>query len=77
MGIFDDDTDFFGKKKTFSDTDKVGFSNNVSDAMTGVNKFKSGDLNHGLDIGQQIQADTATNDIDALFIGKPKKKGWL
>lgn len=77
MGIFDDDTDFFGKKKPFLDTDKIGFSDDISSAMTGVNKFKSGDINHGLDIGQQIQADKATNDIDALFIGKPKKKNWF
>ena len=78
MGLFDDYTDFFGKKKTFSEADKIGLSNDISDAMTGINKYKSGDLNHGLDIGQQIGADTAKDDIDALFVGKPKKKdGWF
>jgi len=79
MGLFDDDTDIFGKKKPFSDTDKIGFSDKISDSMTGINKYKSGNTNHGLDIGQQIGADTAKNDIDALFVGKPKnkKKGWF
>lgn len=80
MGIFDDDsTDLFGKKKPFSATDKVGFSKDISDAMSGINKYKSGEYNHGLDIGQQIGADSAQNDVDALFVGKPKKKkdGWF
>lgn len=78
MGLFDDDTDLFGKKKPFSDTDKIGFSKDISDSMTGINKYKSGDINHGLSIGQQIAADDAKNNIDALFVGKPKKKkGWF
>ena len=78
MGLFDDDTDFFGKKKPFSETDKIGFSKDISQGMSGINKFKSGNLDHGLDIGQQIGAENAENDIDALFVGKPKKKdGWF
>lgn len=74
MGIFDDDGDLFGKKKPYSDTDKIGFNSGISDAMSATNQYKSGGLNHGLSVGQQISADSASNDIDALFVGKPKDK---
>lgn len=74
MGIFDDDGDLFGKKKPYSQLDKFG---GQSGTMSAINKHRSGGLGHGLSIGQQIAADGASDDVDALFVGKPKdKKGY-
>ncbi|KXF92378.1 hypothetical protein [Phaeobacter inhibens] len=76
MGIFDDDDgDLFGsKKKPYSNFDKIGGHSGISDGMSGTNRYRTGGLNHGLSVGQQIAADDASNDIDALFVGKPKEK---
>lgn len=74
MGIFDDDGDLFGKKKPYSDLDKIG---GQSDTMSAINKHRAGGMSHGLSIGQQIAADKASDNVDALFVGKPKnKKGF-
>jgi hypothetical protein len=76
MGFFDDDDgDIFGnKKKPYSDFDKIGGHSGISDAMSSTNNYRTGGLNHGLSVGQQIAADDASNDIDALFVDKAKGK---
>ncbi len=79
MGLFDDDNDLFGNKdKPYSSFDKLGGNSGLSDAMSNINTYRTGGLDHGLSIGQQISADNAADDVDALFVGagKDKKSFW-
>ncbi len=74
MGMFDDDFDnILGKSNSFGGFDKIGVSQDTKDTMSSVNKYGDSKPSHGLDIGQQIRANKATNSIDALFVGKPSK----
>lgn len=77
MGLFDDDGDFFGKKKPYSATDKIGAHSGISDTMSSINEYKSGSLSHGLSVAEQIAAGGASDDVDALFASQAKnKKSW-
>ena len=58
----------------YSMMDKLFNSDHTQDAMSAINKYKNKHFGHGLSFGQTHQADAATDQLDALFIGKPQKK---